>query len=126
MAAAKGRRSTAKAKAKAEEDEKPSARIRFRFSDTRRQYEIDILDLTTEEQVEFEEFFGKPWDVLMMTGWITVSIKGKVFAAYLARRRKEPGFTYEEALQYNAKTVDPPAEDGDRPTSDSRSDGSRS
>ena len=113
--------------AKSTEEEKPSLRCRFRFSDSRREYEIDVLDLTVEEQVEVEEFFGKPWDVLMVTGWITVSIKGKVFAAYLARRRKEPGFTYEQALKFNPKTLEAPAEEAaKRPTKRSKGSGSQS
>lgn len=111
--------------------EEPSIRCRFTFSDSEQPFEIDVLDLTTEEQVMVEEFFGKPWNQLAAEGWITASVKGKVFAAYLARRRKEPGFSYSDALGFEPTLKESEDADNDeagakRPTKGSRSGGSRS
>ena len=115
-------------KPKGVEEEKPSLLARFKFSDTPQEFEIDVLDLTTEEEVMVEEFFNKPWEVLMAQGWITASVKGRVFAAYLARRRVDPNFTYKDALSFEPHTVEDDGGDEEtkRPTKGSRSGGSRS
>jgi hypothetical protein len=104
---------------------KPSLRARFKFGDTAEAFEIDALDLTVGEQIEIEEFFGKPWNRIMTEGWLLGSVTGKVFLAFLARRRKQPNFTHAEALEFNPVISDPEEDDEDRPTNASKSDGSQ-
>lgn len=114
-----------KEKKQAEEEtaaaEETSALARYRFSDRPKEiYEIDPIDLTGEEQVMVEELFDQPWNILLAEGWITQSRKASIFFAFLARRRKEPTFTYEEALRFDPKYVregEGDGEGGDRPTS---------
>lgn len=116
-----------KTKSKAKAEEKPSFRVRFKFSDSRREYEIDTFDLTTAEKVDCEEFFNTPWAVLSAPGgWLETSVKGKVFLAYLARRRREPDFTIGQAFEFDPDITEREGEEGDRPTSDSRNGGSPS
>jgi hypothetical protein len=116
----KSRRSSAKSK----RTEKSSLLVRFTYSDSEEAFEIDVWDLTAEEQVAVERFFDKPWNHLLEEGWLLESIQGKVFLAYLARRRQEPDFTHAEALEFNPTTKE--QEGGSRPTKGSKSAGSQS
>lgn len=124
MASSKSKPKAAKDAEAAEESIDTSAR--YRFADKPKEvYEIDPLDLTGEEQVMVEEMFDQPWNILLAEGWLTQSRKASIFFAYLARRRKEPEFTYEEALRFDPKYVQKAGEeDGEaaRPT-DASSDG---
>lgn len=80
--------------------------IRFKFSDTDREVELDLLSLKARERVELEEFFKQPWADLFADGWLLRSTKGAVFLGYLARRRKEPRFTYNQALDFEAEAIE--------------------
>lgn len=73
--------------------------LRFKFDDDgRRVYSLDLADLTTREQIEIEEFFDRPLAATIESGWLLESRKGMALLAYMARRRKEPEFTYEDAV----------------------------
>jgi hypothetical protein len=117
-----------KAKKGAAAETKRTILVSCEFKDNRRKYKIDFLDLTFEEQVIVEELFNKPWEVLMQQGWVGFSAKGKVVLGYLARRRDDQDFTFEEALSKLKKVtaVAEGDEGGSPPTRASRSDGSRS
>lgn len=97
--------------------------IRFRFDDDGRKiYSLDLADLTTREQIEIEEFFDKPLAVAYESGWLLESRKGMALLAYIARRRKEPEFTYEDAVSALKGMVD--EEEESPPTKASKTTGS--
>lgn len=86
-------------------DETPKYVARSRFSDTDQVFEIDLTDLTGEEEILIEEMFDRPLSHLWNEGWITQSAKGRIFVSFLARRRVEPSFTYDQALEFNPQVV---------------------
>jgi|GEM_PF-5414210 len=113
---------------KSAEEEKPSIVCRCHFRGTQRQFTIDVLDLTFEEQAILEEYFDEPFEFAKQRGWIGFSAKGKIAIAYLARRRREPEYTLEQATE-ELKKFEAAAggEDAERPTpGDSKDDGSQS
>jgi len=104
--------------------EKPSVVARCRFSDTDEIFEIDALDLTTEEEILLEEHFDTPFSQAWQEGWITASAKGRAFLAFLARRRKQRTFSYEEAVTYDPAVVKRTEDEEDaRPTDDPKNSG---
>lgn len=79
----------------------------FKFSDDkRRKYTISLEDLTRREQLETEEFFDRPLGECVESGWLFTSIKGLVWLAYLARKRTDENFTFDEALDTFDAQVD--------------------
>jgi len=129
MAKPKGGKAPAAKPKGTEEEQKPL--LRFSFADSPQSFEIDPFDLTAEEEIMVEEFFDKPIGVLYREGWITASRKAQVYFAYLARRRKEPGFTYADAVGFDAEvtrddTGGEEAAGAERPIESSSSGGDRS
>jgi hypothetical protein len=108
-------------------DEKKSLIVRARFSDTEQIFEIDLHDLTSEEEVLIEEHFDRPLSLLDAEGWVTASAKGRVFVSYLARRRKDESFSYDQALEYDPR-MEPRTEEeeAERPTGAPKRTGSQS
>jgi hypothetical protein len=60
-------------------------------------FEIDLSDLTIEEEIQTEEYFDMPLPLLTVRGW-TLSTKGLSWFAYLARKRRESDVTYASVL----------------------------
>jgi hypothetical protein len=107
--------------------EKQTLVIRARFSDTEQAFEIDLHDLTSEEEILIEEHFDRPLSLLDAEGWVTASAKGRVFVSYLARRRKEADFSYDQALEYDPRMVErTDEEEAERPTDAPKRTGSQS
>lgn len=115
-----------KAKAKqADADEQAKYVVRSRFSDTDEVFEIDLLDLTGKEEMEIEGQFDRPLAHLWNEGWITASASGRIFVSYLSRRRVEPNFTYDQALEFDPQIVRrEEGEEETRPTDDPKKSGS--
>lgn len=97
---------TEKAEAEQTQDDEEGIVIRARFSDRPDVFKISLSDMSNREQVDIEEFFNRPIEVLLLDGWLLNSRKGLVFLAYLARRRKEESFTFEEAMDNFETQVD--------------------
>ncbi len=111
----------------AKADEKATMVVRCKFDGTEEVFEIDLLDLTSEEEILVEEMFDKPLTQLWEEGWATRSAKGRVFFAYLARRRKQPQFTYDQAVGFNPEIVRREEnEENERPTAAPKETGSQS
>ena len=117
MATAKPKKSP---KTKEEEDEDLLTFVFVFLDDKRRKYRLTLDDVTTREQVETEEFFDRPFAELIDSGWLLSSVKGMIWLAYLTRRRTDPTFTYEEALDNFDTTVE---DDRKRPTEVSKETG---
>lgn len=99
--------------------------LRFKFHDDgRRVFQLDLADMTTREQIETEEFFDAPLARALDEGWLLTSAKGLAWLAYIARRRKEPEFTYDDAVDAFDKMVDD--EEKAPPTKASKAAGSPS
>jgi hypothetical protein len=99
--------------------------VRSRFSDTDEVFEIDLLDLTGKEEMEIEGQFDRPLAHLWNEGWITASASGRIFVSYLARRRVEPNFTYDQALEFDPQIVRrEEGEEETRPTDGPKKSGS--
>lgn len=59
-------------------------------------FPINLLNLKVRERVALEEHMGMPYiRIQSEDGWI-VSEKLLTFAGYLAKRRRDPSFTYED------------------------------
>lgn len=109
-------------KKKQEEEEQGGIVLKIKFSDDRRKtYTIALADLTSQEQIDTEEFFDRPFMDCVASGWLLASHKGLIWLAYLARRRSDPDFTYEEAIEKYDTNVDDQSE---RPTEPSKDAGS--
>lgn len=81
--------------------------LRFKFHDDgRKVYTLDLGDMTTREQIDTEEFFDQPLQLAIESGWLLSSRKGLAWLAYIARHRKEPEFTYEDAVDALDKLVE--------------------
>ena len=71
--------------------------------------DVDILELTVGEIIEIEELTGMPLDALGQAD----KPKGKMLAAlaFVSKRRENPKFTWEDALELKITTsqtdVDP-------------------
>jgi len=108
-------------------DETPKLVMRCKFEDSDEVFEIDLYDLTSEEEILVEEMFDEPLANLWAEGWVTRSAKGRVFFAYLARRRKQADFTYDQAVGFNpALAAREEAEEEVRPTDGPKKTGSPS
>ncbi len=94
--------------------------LTLRFSDDKRKkYTIALSDLTSREQIDTEEFFDAPFVECVSSGWLLSSHKGLVWLAFLARRRTDESFTYEQAID----TFDVMVDDQTRPTEVSKETG---
>jgi len=113
---------TAKTKTE-EESEENGVVVTVNFSDREKTYTIALADLTVREQIETEEFFDTPFIESVASGWLLGSRKGLVWLAYLARRREEPTFSYDTALDTFETIVDDQTE---RPTEASKDAGNPS
>jgi hypothetical protein len=99
--------------------------IKFKFDDdSRKTYQLDLADMTNREQIETEEFFNQPLEEAISTGWLFQSRKGMVWLAYIARRRREPEFTYENAVDAYDTLVE--EDEKTPPTKASKDSGSQS
>lgn len=98
--------------------------IRCKFTGDRRTFAISVEDLTSREQVEIEEFFNMPFPMALSAGWLLSSHKGLVFLAYLARKRKDPSWTYEQTLDSFDEVVE--KDETTPPTKGSKATGSQS
>ena len=99
--------------------------LRFRFDDDgHKVYSLDLADLTTREQIEIEEIFDRPMAATIESGWLLESRKGMALLAYIARRRREPEFTFEDSVAALEGMVD--EEEESPPTKASKATGSPS
>lgn len=81
--------------------------IRAKFDDRPETvFTIALDDMTNRESIDTEEFFNKPIEILILDGWLLNSRKGLIWLTYLARRRKEPDFTFEQAVENFDSQVD--------------------
>jgi hypothetical protein len=80
-----------------------------RFTIEGKPYEIDMDSLTWGEIEEVELYFDRPYDAIDFE-----SARGAMMLAYLARKRKEPGYTLDKMRELPVDSVE--ATKPERPT----------
>lgn len=98
--------------------------IKFHFTDSKKVFQLDLLDITVQEQMLLEEIFDRPFGRLDDDGWLFESATGLCALACVARRRREPGFTYEQSRELFEKADE--VEEPERPTAAAKKTGSPS